>query len=1097
MKSEDQKVKNVVSLDQPRQFLNVRLPPEAMTAAEIGNGLPEPFDETANELSERTNGAAVYVPPTTAVQEAGDFGTLGDARLLSPLDLTDPLYAQAMVISVGANFKSMKWVNSPQTIAQFAERMSKHPVRRQKDGPGFVLAEIIGDNRRKQAVKACYGVGLDIDVGMSGAAIDAALVKLGCLAIRYTTFNHGKTTSKVNKDRVVKWCDKEGIDFDEAAILRHLGEIARWDAELLKTAEYTGDSHDPEGLMICINHAPMEKHRVILPLAEAFDPTVVARTHEEGMRMWADVCRGTARMIGDLPLDRSAVDPSRLFYSPGHAKGRPHATSVTGGRLFTYQEALANWSDAAPADAFDTFLAEETADKKPGKGRSTTKEGQALGRWSIQHAGGFQIADVVNDHCADKTRGRNGPKIDIECPFDEHHSNPGDPDDRGCFICNAGDGPSEIFTIRCSHDSCRERTNLDHLGKMIADEWFGEEVLTDDNYNAVLDDNDVDEPAAARITLADVLARIDALGEDADPDAVDAVVEAAAGLKITEIAKVRKRLRSDGHLNMTDFDRLMKGVKRGSVKARDDLTVDADGLTIFEFVGERAADYDAPDVGKALRRITLARNDEDGARLPVITYGIDGVMKMDRRLDDDSVFFADLSFEHFHAASNEKLALVRLDENGNRGARKHVPLDVAKTVYYRAHTFLPVTPEIIRVPIFTADGSLLTEDSWYEDLAILMETGGLQIGDVPAEPSPEDVTWAADYLKTDLLGDFPFMDYDSKGVERRAPAEANALAMLITPFMRRLFTGCSPLFWVSKPVPGIGGTLLGELPWRIFEGGDPVRVQYSQTNEDENTKELVTACRESRNILFYDDQKVFTSRVLIQAITAATIGGRLLHRNESVKRRNHFLWVGGGNNTYLGEEMGRRALIMRLNAKVADLASRNYTHDDLRGWVAENRGAIIRAILILIQNWIAQERPAFTDRTKRSFENWARAVGGVLQAAGVEGFLDTRELKVLDPAYAATRRFVAKWFEKHGHGAKEPADLADMAIGHALDIVEGRGEEEQRRRLLARLQDLVDVTYDIGTSETMRLVTVVQAPDNTGGVVFRLDAVEAPEAGKQ
>lgn len=61
----------------------------------------------------------------------------------------------------------------------------------------FVLAEILGDQRKKTAVSKCYGVGLDIDVGVPGAVIDKALVELGCLAVRYTTHSNGKTESRL------------------------------------------------------------------------------------------------------------------------------------------------------------------------------------------------------------------------------------------------------------------------------------------------------------------------------------------------------------------------------------------------------------------------------------------------------------------------------------------------------------------------------------------------------------------------------------------------------------------------------------------------------------------------------------------------------------------------------------------------------------------------------------------------------------------------------------------------------------------------------------------------------------------------------------
>jgi hypothetical protein len=434
--------------------------------------------------------AAVFgAAPVEPHHDDADYATLLDARLLTPLDLDAAELQQEMVISVGANFQSKKWKNDRMPIAKLIAILAKHPEGKQKDGSGFVLAEIVGDHRRKQAVAKCYGVGLDIDVGMPGAEIDELLKQFGHLAIRYTTFSHAKTTSKLNRDKIVKWCDQEKIEFDGDAVIRFLREKTKWSEPILATAEYTGDEHEATGLMACISHAPMEKHRIVLPLAEPFEPATVAKTHAQGMAMWAEVCRALARRLGDLPMDNAATDPSRLFYFPRHAKDLPHETTIVGGPLFDWKtlDLTGEGVEEVEGDEFDKALAAEIKqnERASPKSKSKTDEGKKLGRWAIKAAHGFQIADVIRDHADDRIRTPGSSKIDIECPFDEEHSNPGDPEDRGCFAVNAGDGPSEIFTIHCAHDSCQGKTNLDFLGKMRKDGWFSEEVLRDDRYNVL------------------------------------------------------------------------------------------------------------------------------------------------------------------------------------------------------------------------------------------------------------------------------------------------------------------------------------------------------------------------------------------------------------------------------------------------------------------------------------------------------------------------------------------------------------------------------------------------------------------------------------
>lgn len=550
----------------------------------------------------------VFGESEPAVPESAG-ATYLDARVLSPLDLDADELQEPMTISVGANFQSKKWRNETMSRAQFVALLARHPVGRQKDGPGFVLGEIVGDNRRKQAVKACWGIGLDIDVGMPGHEIDAALAELGCLAIRYTTFSHGKTVSKFNRDKIIKWCAKNGREFDADSVHQYLSEAVRWDPRILESAEYYGDVHEPEGVLACVRHAPMEKHRVVVPLLSPFIPSEAAPTHAEGMKLWADVCRGLAKVLGELPMDNSAVDPSRLFYFPRHADGKPHETTVHGGALFDWRSMdLGSTADAG--DDFDRALAEFVDSNEKTKSKSQTPEGRELGRWSIKRASGFQIVDVIRDYAEDRIRTPGTSKIDLECPFDEDHSNPGDPEDRGCFAVNAGDGPSPVFTVKCQHDSCQGKTNLDFLGKMVKDEWFPRDVLDDETYNAVLDDEAEPSEAAVKIEREDAAearrqeakdsyqVALDALSPDSPDEQVNEAVRLviAADLDARPFSRARDALSVRLKMGKRDVDRLLKEVRAG-------LAEDDDAAHVGEQFSDLAQDIPLP--GRAYGNFTF------------------------------------------------------------------------------------------------------------------------------------------------------------------------------------------------------------------------------------------------------------------------------------------------------------------------------------------------------------------------------------------------------------------------------------------------------------------------------------------------------------
>jgi putative DNA primase/helicase len=58
----------------------------------------------------------------------------------------------------------------------------------------------------------------------------------------------------------------------------------------------------------------------------------------------------------------------------------------------------------------------------------------------------------------------------------------------------------------------------------------------------------------------------------------------------------------------------------------------------------------------------------------------------------------------------------------------------------------------------------------------------------------------------------------------------------------------------------------------------------------------------------------------------------------------------------------------------------------LPSWAIEHRAELVWAALIMIQNWIACGRlPGRA--TLGSFEDWACSMGGILEAAGIPGFL--------------------------------------------------------------------------------------------------------------
>lgn len=407
----------------------------------------------------------------TQIREAYVPVTYANATVVAPYAEAD--YASDTVITFGSKRDSKHWKPLTMPAGAFIALLCRHKEGA-KDGQAFVLGDLVPGQRLKTSVKALYGVGLDIDTGTPTETIDAALKKLGCLAVRYSTHSSGKTKTEIKKDNVVKFAGDREID--DALMHEFLIAVEQWDRTIIDTVAYHGVEHTEKGLVCQITHAPMPRHRIVLLFKKPFDMNKEAPTQAEAMKKWAKVPEALANLLG-VPFDTSCTDPSRLFYLPRHAKGEPFSISLFGGPYFDWR----------------TLELENTIDKlasatSQGKSKSVTEKGRELGRWHVKRGHGFQIADVLDAHAPDRIRHNTGHGYEIECPFDENHHNPGDQEDRACIVVNAGEGPSEFFTISCRHEGCRDKTMLDMLGKMLTDGWFAESVLEDEQFNAIVED---------------------------------------------------------------------------------------------------------------------------------------------------------------------------------------------------------------------------------------------------------------------------------------------------------------------------------------------------------------------------------------------------------------------------------------------------------------------------------------------------------------------------------------------------------------------------------------------------------------------------------
>ncbi len=178
---------------------------------------------------------------------------------------------------------------------------------------------------------------------------------------------------------------------------------------------------------------------------------------------------------------------------------------------------------------------------------------------------------------------------------------------------------------------------------------------------------------------------------------------------------------------------------------------------------------------------------------------------------------------------------------------------------------------------------------------------------------------------------------------------------------------------------------------------------------------------------------------------------------------NTATWMLTGNNPKLSKDIARRSIRIRIDPKVDRAWTRaSFKHDPIMSWAKAYRDELVQAALVLVRAWLAAGRPPSRERLG-SFENWAAVMGGVLNVAGVQGFLDN-----LDELYAnadvegeAWREFTLAWWTAHGAAETHVSDLDDLCERQdlMLQIRGDGGARSQQSRLGRALQSARDRVF--------------------------------------
>jgi len=394
------------------------------------------------------------------------------------------------------------------------------------------------------------------------------------------------------------------------------------------------------------------------------------------------------------------------------------------------------------------------------------------------------------------------------------------------------------------------------------------------------------------------------------------------------------------------------------------------------------------------------------------------------------------------------------------------PMSVVRDVFVSHLPFFPLSM-VTRVPIFDEDGILETTPGYHEKTRTYYHPvdGGI-IKDLPDNPTIADVEDAKHLILDELLADF----YFASNADR-----AHAVALLLLPFVRNMIDGPTPLHFIEASNQGAGKGLLANVILNISTGGE-VGTLSPPKHDEEIRKSITSRLLEGRAAVIMDNVTVLTSSVLAAALTADIWDDRALGQNATIRGRIRWAWVATGNNAVVNDDIARRCVRIRLLSDQEKPWLRppdDFVHPEINLWVRKNYGELRRAALILVKSWLAAGKPPAEVIPIGSFESWSKVIGGILQCAGIDGFLGNilEFFEIANNDDVAWRALVKAWWDKFKDVPVRVSDIYPLAKEiEGFYLGKNDNERAQQTSLGMNLKRRKDRIYD-GYRITLSMIT--------------------------
>jgi hypothetical protein len=314
------------------------------------------------------------------------------------------------------------------------------------------------------------------------------------------------------------------------------------------------------------------------------------------------------------------------------------------------------------------------------------------------------------------------------------------------------------------------------------------------------------------------------------------------------------------------------------------------------------------------------------------------------------------------------------------------PTSLVKAIFQSPSSLDHVPPlaGVVTTPVVIRDGSVLSTPGYDKSSGLFHVPIPWPDDDPQESAQPLTLDRARHLLEVELLGDFPFVSDADR---------ANALAMLLQPFVREVIDGPTPLFWIDAPAAGHGKGKLADCLLAPACGRDIGAAQFP-ASEGQRRLRITGALRAGAPAFKWDN---VTGRVDSAAFASALTEDRWnTDKGENLPIR--LTWVLTSNGARPSSDIARRAVMIRLDAGVEKPARRTGPTPDtpwrhtLPAWAWQQRPELVGAALTICRAWIAAGMPRGRGGSAMgSYEAWEGVMAGILETAGILGFLDNSD----------------------------------------------------------------------------------------------------------